>query len=191
MGHDEDSLFEEAMRSLELPVGLDEHGDPGLGESALVSRQGTRSVRTEEVSSLTNPMQAEDDLFLEAMQSVNPAAEIKGSDETRSRQAEPSRARRIRKGEMQPDLTLDLHGYTRDEALAAIEQRIAEAQRRGLRVLLVICGQGLHSEREAVLQRALQDWIRGPLRSDIVESAPASPKQGGRGAWWLFLRSRT
>ena len=192
MGRDDDTLFEEAMRNLELPAGLSGDGDPGLGESAILARHGTQSLRTESLGAVSHdPMASDDDLFLEAMQAVSPEPEFVGPERSSVRQARPSRARRIRRGEMEADVTLDLHGFTREAALEALETCIARAQERKERVLLVICGRGLHSRGEAVLQQALQGWLNGPLRDDVVEHAPAAPKQGGRGAWWLFLRAKT
>ena len=129
MSRDDDSLFEEAMRQLELPQGLDEHGDPGLGESALRSRLGVLSTRVEATSSSPeDALQHDDDLFLETMQSIDfDVAESTTIVET-ARRAAPSRASLVRKGTMQADVILDLHGYTRDEALPAIERAISKAQ---------------------------------------------------------------
>ena len=185
MSRDDDKLFDEAMANLDLTEGL---GGLGVDDALLTQRLGTRSLLLE-ASQLEARAghAAEDHVFLSAMGALHDLPEEEPATAS-APQAQPSRARLIRRGEMIADVRLDLHGHTEAQAWTALEACIIEARRRGHRVLLVICGQGLHSKRGAVLRAALQTWLAGPLREHIAEHSPAAPKQGGRGAWWLFLR---
>ncbi|MBV8972967.1 MAG: Smr/MutS family protein [Sphingomonadaceae bacterium] len=98
----------------------------------------------------------------------------------------------IRRGRVVPDVTIDLHGYTRDRAFDLLTRMIAEAAASGARVLLVITGKGRRSDDErpgGVIRAALRDWLHAPaLRPYIAALRPAHPRHGGGGAWYVILR---
>jgi DNA-nicking Smr family endonuclease len=56
--------------------------------------------------------------------------------------------------------------------------------------VLVVSGRGTHSNGEAVLQRAVVDWITGPLSRHALAVATAAPKDGGEGAYYVLLRKK-
>ncbi|MGI4877744.1 MAG: Smr/MutS family protein [Janthinobacterium lividum] len=116
--------------------------------------------------------------------------------------------RKMRTGRLVPDLTVDLHGYTRDRAHALLERCIADAALSGARVLLVITGKGQRGDAgdggggggggygggerpRGVIRASLRDWLQGPqLRPFIAALRPAHPRHGGGGAWYVILRRR-
>jgi DNA-nicking Smr family endonuclease len=185
VGRDEDALFEEAMANLDV---AEELGALGQDDAQLMQRVGTQSALAEFTVRDAPASAADDRLFLNAMGALSEVPEATPELRQTAPHAQPSRARLVRRGEMVADVRLDLHGHTEEQAWTALERCILEARRAHKRVLLVICGQGLHSRKDAVLRAALQGWIRGPLQDHVTDHAPAAPKQGGRGAWWLFLR---
>jgi len=186
VGRDDDMLFEDAMANLDVDSELGRLNDE---DARLMNRSGTKSVLVEASTGFNPSMQAQEDSeFLHAMGSlVDVPTDVVVSERT-SPTAQPSRSRLVRRGEMVADVQIDLHGHTEAQAWEALHKCVLDARRSHKRVLLVICGQGLHSRKEAVLRAALQGWLRGPLREHVTDHAPAAPKQGGRGAWWLFLR---
>lgn len=97
-------------------------------------------------------------------------------------------AKSIRRGTLRTDITLDLHGLTEAQAWEALVRCLESSRAAEHEVVLVICGRGLHSKGRAVLQEALQRWLRGPLNKHVRASHPASVGPGGRGAWFLMLR---
>ncbi len=99
-----------------------------------------------------------------------------------------NRLRQVRRGVIRLDRQLDLHGLTRDEALAALPRFLAAARQAGERGVLVITGQGLHSPEGPVLQQAVAGWLRDQGREWILEYAPAPRELGGSGALVLFVR---
>ena len=193
MSKDEDALFEAAMATLEIPADLGE--DSGLGPlaagltgvsvtevSGIVSRQGTQSA-------LVEARQLEDDAFEQAMFDADISP--KDLDEVPRMRASDRQAnlrRDIRRGRAKPEVTLDLHGMTRDQAWTALEKCVVAARRQGHELALIICGQGLNSPGDPVLYEALQRWLKGPLETHVIASYPAARAQGGRGAWFLLLR---
>lgn len=102
--------------------------------------------------------------------------------------------RQIRTGRIVLDMTIDLHGYTRDHAHTRLTRLIVGAAGSGARVLLVITGKSRrddgHGERtRGVIGASLRDWLHGPeLRPYIAALRPAHPRHGGGGAWYVILR---
>ncbi len=100
--------------------------------------------------------------------------------------------RAMRSGRLRPDLTVDLHGYTRDRAFALLGRMIVEAAGSGARVLLVITGKGGRGDGDrpgGVIRASLRDWLHAPdLRPYVAALRPAHPRHGGGGAWYVILR---
>jgi DNA-nicking Smr family endonuclease len=105
-----------------------------------------------------------------------------------SPEAEEQRAaeRRRRLRTKKPDAILDLHGLTRDEAWAAMEIFFEESRRKDMEKVLLIHGKGNHSEGEAILKRAVLQFIeKCPYAG---ESGQPNAEFGGSGATWVLLK---
>lgn len=97
--------------------------------------------------------------------------------------------RRLERGELSPELTVDLHGFVRLEARGALRDAFRRARRGGLRTVRVIHGRGLRSEAGPVLKTALPGWLaEPPLGSWVLAFASAPPPLGGPGATLVLLR---
>ena len=97
-------------------------------------------------------------------------------------------ATRLRRGRLSIDTRLDLHGHTRDAAHRALGRFLRAAQDRGARCALVITGKGRMGEG-GVIRTALPGWLNDPsLRPIIVAFAQAQPRDGGGGAFYVYLR---
>lgn len=113
--------------------------------------------------------------------------------DTTGREKRPSvsarQLRNLRSGKIRPQLTIDLHGFTRDEALPRLCAAVLRAYRAGDRCILVIHGKGYRSPGgEAVLKSALAEWIKEPpLVNQVAAISPAKPRDGGSGASYLLL----
>lgn len=99
-----------------------------------------------------------------------------------------NRLRQVKRGIVSVSHQLDLHGLTREEALAALPRFLLSAQKKGQKAVLVITGKGNHSSEEPVLHQAIASWMRDAGREIIVEFAPAPREMGGGGAYVVFLR---
>ncbi len=99
-----------------------------------------------------------------------------------------NRLRQLKRGIIQLDRQLDLHGLTREEALAALPRFLAAARQAGEKAVLIITGQGLHSTEGPVLQQAVAGWLRDQGRGLVLEYAPAPRHLGGHGALVVFVR---
>lgn len=101
----------------------------------------------------------------------------------------------IRRGRLEPDATIDLHGHSADRAREFLARRVVQAAQGGLRVLLVITGKGAPAAEEAgtrprgVIRAALPRWLEEPaLRPYIAALRAAHPRHGGAGAFYVILR---
>jgi DNA-nicking Smr family endonuclease len=99
--------------------------------------------------------------------------------------------RRLRRGEVDVERRLDLHGMTAAEARRGLGAALREAAAAGVRCVLVVHGRGLHSEGGAVLKDAVVDWLTAaPLAALVLAFASALPRDGGAGASYVLLRRR-
>lgn len=107
--------------------------------------------------------------------------------------------RRLRKGLIRPDMSVDLHGHTLASAHALLEASLARAAMRGARVVLVIAGRvrpGPHhapapgeARPRGAIRAALPDWLVTSAHSTtILATRPAAPVHGGGGALYVVLR---
>jgi DNA-nicking Smr family endonuclease len=95
---------------------------------------------------------------------------------------------KLRRGKLALEARLDLHGMTQAEAFAALHRFIHDAVAEGKRTVLVITGKGGVTSG-GVLKRMLPLWLEDPsLKKHLIALAPAHPKDGGAGAFYLRLR---
>lgn len=104
--------------------------------------------------------------------------------------------RKLSRGPITPDVTIDLHGLTLDAAHARLTGSIAQALAMGARVMLLIAGkprphdeQDQRGNRRGVIRAKLLDWLaHSPHASQIAAVRPAQPRHGGAGAVYIVLR---
>ncbi|MEO1308483.1 MAG: Smr/MutS family protein [Pseudomonadota bacterium] len=103
---------------------------------------------------------------------------------------------KMKRGKIQPDARIDLHGMTVNQAHPALSSFIISAHASGKRLLLVITGQGqrqpdhdFFSPGRGVLRRQVPQWLRlPPVSSLVLEVTPAHRRHGGEGAYYVYLR---
>ena len=101
---------------------------------------------------------------------------------------------KMRRGQVEIEGRLDLHGMYQDEAFRALEEFLARSQAAGKKCVLVITGKGTRPDgpgggRTGVLRRAVPGWLnRAGLRERIQGFREAAPNHGGSGALYVLLR---
>lgn len=97
------------------------------------------------------------------------------------------RLRALRRGEVDPDREIDLHGLTRAEAHRALRDALRAAIDAGERCVLVVHGRGNRSEAGPVLRESLPGWLaEDPHGAGILAFAAAANRRGG--ATYVLLR---
>lgn len=95
--------------------------------------------------------------------------------------------KKVRRGRIEAQAQIDLHGKTHDEARAYLLRRLEGHAGENIRTVLVITGRGMRDE--GVLRTGLPIWMgEGCFRVLVSGYAPAHTRHGGKGAWYVFLR---
>ena len=100
------------------------------------------------------------------------------------------RLRELRRGEIEPDSEIDLHGMTRAAARAELAAALRDAIAAGQRCVLIVHGRGLRSQEGPVLRDALPGWLAEPPHGASVLAFAAGEPQRGGATYVLLRRSR-
>ena len=102
-------------------------------------------------------------------------------------QIEQKSRRRLGRGSMEIDARLDLHGFTANQAKAALTRFVEHGVAQRFTWVLVITGKGVRGE--GVLKNSLPQWLsQPPLSNRVVAYDAATAPHGGDGAFYLRLR---
>lgn len=146
---------------------------------------------------------------------VGPVALPKGGMTSGLEGLDRKNAERLRKGKIEIEARIDLHGMRQGDAYAALHRFISEQHARGARCVLVITGKGKGRDYRGaplpvadtpwetkagvqrfemptaagVLRELVPRWLReAGLASKVVSYTQAQPKHGGTGALYVYLR---
>ena len=97
--------------------------------------------------------------------------------------------------------SIDLHGYSLEEANKIIENFINKSYLENINKLIVVTGKGLHSQNEkdpfvskdfSILKYSIPEFIKNnkELMSIIVDTKEASIEDGGSGAFYIYLKNK-
>ena len=95
--------------------------------------------------------------------------------------------------------SIDLHGYTIDQANKTIEQFIIQAFAEKVNKLIIVTGKGLHSNNEkdpyiskdfGILKNSVPEFIKSnkDLMKIISDFGKADIEDGGEGAFYIYLK---
>jgi DNA-nicking Smr family endonuclease len=113
-------------------------------------------------------------------------------------------AERLRKGLLEPQARIDLHGLTEAAAHRALVTFVIGARARDLRLVLVVTGKGAgpappdapfdlayDSRPRGVLKTMTPRWLAEPeLAAFVADVRAAHNRHGGAGALYVYLRKR-
>lgn len=117
---------------------------------------------------------------------------LRGAGETslQARDLDRRTAERFRRGRMDIDGRIDLHGMTQAQAHGALAAFVHRAWAEGRRCVLLITGKGGFSGG-GVLRQMAPRWLSEPvLARMILRVEQAQAKDGGDGAFYVLLRRR-
>jgi DNA-nicking Smr family endonuclease len=105
--------------------------------------------------------------------------------------------RKIARGGLEPDFSLDLHGSTLDQAYSRLMHGLAQARAMGARVVLVVTGKPRPVEAadragaRGAIRAKIADWLSASDHaSDIAAVRGAHRRHGGQGALYVVLKRR-
>ncbi len=97
--------------------------------------------------------------------------------------------------------SLDLHGYTLDEANQKVESFIIDCFDQKVSKIIIVTGKGLHSQNDkdpyvskefGILKNSIPDFIKNNsnLMKKIKSITDAEITDGGSGALYVFLKKK-
>ena len=100
-----------------------------------------------------------------------------------------ARASKLKRGRLEVDAKLDLHGMRQAEAQRALTSFLRRAQADGAKIAIVVTGKGLTRDEGGVLRRVVPMWLQAPnLRDVVVGFGEAARHHGGEGALYVRIR---
>lgn len=107
---------------------------------------------------------------------------------------------RMKRGNITIDDTLDLHGMTQEEARGKLTLFLGNSKKQRYKIVLVITGKGLtskndnedfFSQEKGVLNKSLPIWLKQePFKNIVNGFRYANQRHGGRGAYYILLKSK-
>ena len=113
----------------------------------------------------------------------------------------PNKDFEIKKKQILKTKHIDLHGLTLEQANIKIQQFINSSFENNVSKIVVVTGKGLHSNTEkdpyvskdfSILKYSVRDHIENnsELMKKITEIKQAEIKDGGSGAFYIFLKKK-
>ena len=114
----------------------------------------------------------------------------------------PNKDNRLQKKKISLQMrSIDLHGYTLDHANQLIYDFINNCYQDNISKIIVVTGKGLHSQNEknpyvskdlSILKYSIPEFIENniDLMKMIIEIKDAKDKDGGSGAFYIYLKKK-
>ncbi len=102
--------------------------------------------------------------------------------------------RRIHKGSIIPDISVDLHGQGLATAHARLDRTLEQAIHQKLRVVLLVTGHARTHDRASgqgrgAIASVVRDWLAVSRHAAAISAVrPAHPRHGGAGALYIVLK---
>jgi len=124
-------------------------------------------------------------------------SQSKGGEEVGRHGLDNSWERRLARGLVHPDFSLDLHGASLDAAHSRLLHGLAQAKAMGARVVLLVTGKprpveaGERGQRRGAIRAKVIDWLAASDHAlDIAAIRGAHRRHGGPGALYIILKRR-
>jgi DNA-nicking Smr family endonuclease len=96
---------------------------------------------------------------------------------------------KIKRGRLEVDAKLDLHGMRQAEAQRSLTAFLRRCQANGARIAIIVTGKGLTRDEGGVLRRVVPMWLEAPnLRDVVMGFGEAARHHGGEGALYVRIR---
>jgi DNA-nicking Smr family endonuclease len=102
--------------------------------------------------------------------------------------------RKIGKGAVIPDVTVDLHGTGLSGAYARLDGSLEQAIAQNLRVILLVTGKARGHDRQSgdgrgAIASVVRDWLAASRHASSISAVRnAHPRHGGAGALYIVLK---
>ncbi len=95
----------------------------------------------------------------------------------------------VKKRELKPDISLDLHGYTLNSAKLLLQKFIYNCYEKNIRNILIITGKGQNNK--GALKEEVPKWLSGKFFNKYLVNFNVAPRHfGGEGALLVRIKNR-
>ncbi len=102
--------------------------------------------------------------------------------------------KRLKRGAMSPDISIDLHGMGLSGAYHRLDGALEQAVLTGMRSILLVTGRPRGHDRASgegrgAIRAAVMDWLAASRHAGHIASVRrAHPRHGGEGALYIILK---
>ena len=118
-----------------------------------------------------------------------------------SQETVPNKDKNTKENKISKIKSIDLHGYSLDDANLVIKEFILESYNLGINKLIIVTGKGLHSENDkdpyvskklGILKYSVPEYIKNnfELMKVINYMESAEINDGGEGVFYIFLKKK-
>lgn len=181
---DEAALFRRALREAgveRLKAELRNRADPGRRKSA--SERDAIEARRRAAETLDRPLDAPSRLSDGRVEPVSPSQPLLFA----LNDLDQRLITRLKRGEIEWQAGLDLHGYSVEEARRELEGFLGDALEQRLRCVLVVHGKAWSAAAgHPLIKSHVNAWLRE--WPEVLAFSSATPVDGGTGALYVLLK---
>ena len=118
-----------------------------------------------------------------------------------SKEELPNKDYKLKKKNNYKIKSIDLHGYTLEEANKSIRNFINKSYEENVNKLIIVTGKGIHSNNEkdpyvskdlSILKHSVPEFIKNDfeIMKKITEISEAKIEDGGDGAFYIYLKRK-
>ena len=100
-----------------------------------------------------------------------------------------NRFKKVKKRKLEPDIILDLHGYTLYSAKLSLQKFISNCYEKNIRNVLIITGKGQNNK--GALKEEVPKWLSEKFFNEYLVNFNVAPRHfGGEGALLVRIKNR-
>ena len=116
-------------------------------------------------------------------------AKLNNNENVIKKEKSSNRFKNVKKRKLEPDIILDLHGYTLYSAKLLLQKFISNCYEKNIRNVLIITGKGQNNK--GALKEEVPKWLCDKSFNQYVVSFHVAPSQfGGEGALLVRIKNR-
>ena len=94
--------------------------------------------------------------------------------------------RKLKSGEYAPQMGVDLHNCTIEQAYKKVRKLVIKAYREDIRCIIIVHGKGEFSQPKALLKSYVAHWLK--MMPEVLAYHTAMPYHGDKGATYVMIK---
>ena len=116
-------------------------------------------------------------------------AKLNNNENVIKKEKSSNRFKNVKKRKLEPDIILDLHGYTLYSAKLLLQKFISNCYEKNIRNILIITGKGQNNK--GALKEEVPKWLSDKFLNKYLVNFNVAPRQfGGEGALSVRIKNR-